>query len=228
MTKTTYSNTTIEFQQFNPGTHLTNVRCRNVKFRNCNIGMLVHTPNEMVRISNTHIERCVATRCSVAQTIIEDCTVNHLRAEGAPLFIWNTVFRRVILQGRIRRLIVRIGPRVERIWLDTLAREYGACDDWALDIQDAQLDDVSLEGIPGNRIRCSPYDAILARDQAQRLALQDPLNPNIGSLVVLARNMLAGPFDSIVIPSWQGSKDFNERQDKLERWAQDGFVRFAK
>ena len=224
MTEKRYQGHRFEHERVLPSTSVTHVRCDRVEFRNCNVGGFVKRAEEMVRISHVRGTACRARRCAAAQSIIEDCVVDGLRAEGAPLFIWNSVFRRVSVRGRVTGLAVRLGPKVDPYWVDALRDEYAKADDWAVDIRGAEFDDVSLEGVPGERILRGPDDAILERAQAAKLARKDSMDPELGEAVAAARALVAGPFDAIVLPAWRASKRAAERQGRLSRWADAGWV----
>jgi hypothetical protein len=104
---------------------------------------------------------------------VEDCLVENLRIEGL-LQTWGAVFKRVVLRGKIDRLMISTDVPVgmsrtesQVAALSEANTAYYATVDWALDISQAEFKECSLRGVPARLVRRDPEtQVVVTREKA--------------------------------------------------------------
>lgn len=206
---------------------------QDTRFDNCLIGF--GTSGDSVPLFNSCVIRnCQFARCRVLGADLVDCTFENIDAlSSAALFVFCATLRRVRFQGSINNVILRlIAPTLltnveEKLhWTDRITAYYSSQADWALDISEARLGDVWLDGVPGDRIIIRPgRDGFMTREQARALTRHKKLSDSqFGSLVSVARELLEGPFENAVIPGTDSLKDTVRKLHAVETWAAAGYI----
>jgi hypothetical protein len=104
--------------------------------------------------------------------IVEDVEIEGLRTRNL-MACWGTVFRHVVLRGRIGRIMINPAiatgaatPEEQRTFDEANAVYYGRVD-WALDISNAEFQEADIRGIPARLIRRDPEtQAVVTRQKA--------------------------------------------------------------
>jgi hypothetical protein len=147
-----------------------------LKFRKCHfVGCWVSTTRDPRRrsiVRNVEILDCEQHGCTLDAAIVEDVLVNGIKTHG--LFqTWGTVFRHVIVQGKIGRLMTSpliataMGTPAQQKAFDEANSVYYSRVDWALDIREAQFEEADLRGIPTKLVLRDPETQfIITREKA--------------------------------------------------------------
>lgn len=122
------------------------------------------------RIRITDCERFGA---QIGSAIIEDAVVDGLKTHGL-LQTWAAVFKHVTLRGRIGRIMLSDlaqghlpqDPEKQRLF-DAANAAYYRGVDWALDLSEAQFEEVDIRSVPARLIRRDPRtQAVVRRERA--------------------------------------------------------------
>lgn len=115
---------------------------------------------------------CEQRGCSLWTAVIEDVLVDGFRTNG--LFqTWGAVFKHVTLRGKIGRLM--ISPAVapgsatqrQQNAFDEANAAYYAGVDWALDVSEAEFEEVDIRRVPARLIRRDPKtQVVVTRERA--------------------------------------------------------------
>ncbi|MCY2924023.1 MAG: hypothetical protein NT031_01040 [Planctomycetota bacterium] len=116
---------------------------------------------------------CSQQGCSLEAAIVEDCLVDGFDTSGQLLQIWGAVFNRVVLCGKIGRLMiswvvdmVNRRSEVQRAF-DTANSDYYRGVDWALDISRGEFKELDIRGISASLIRRDPEtQVVVTREKA--------------------------------------------------------------
>lgn len=154
------------------GTRFSDMSFRNCIFESCSVAVGAHA-RDRPTIRNVQLRNCTALGCAIGAVIAEDVLVEGLRTTGrVPLFIRGAAFRHVVLRGHIGGLTITGDarrPSVKGIDDVKLKREideanerYYRSVDWALDISEAECEDLDMRGgIPASLIRRDPRTQIV-------------------------------------------------------------------
>jgi hypothetical protein len=142
-------------------------RCR---FESCHITAW-RDPDVRPTVRDVRIERSHQTGCGITGAVLEDVCVNGLET-ATLLQVFGAAFRRVVLRGRINRLMISplvspglLSHMAQRRWDEANAEFYSGCD-WALDISEAEFKDFQVDGIPARLIRRDPETQVVVRKKA--------------------------------------------------------------
>jgi hypothetical protein len=125
-------------------------------------------------VRDVKLIQCEQRGCALEAAIVEDVLVDGFKTNG--LFqTWGAVFKRVTLRGKIAR--VMISPSVATA--QATAQQQGAFDeanaayyengDWALDISEAEVEELDIRGVPARLIRRDPdSQVVVTRERAMR------------------------------------------------------------
>jgi hypothetical protein len=143
-------------------------------FDNCN-NFPASKPSRRQAYRNIVLTNCTNGACSLSTAIVENVTVNGLRTRHRRVFFtWATVFKHVVLKGKLNSMILNqvLRPgrdKKQKLW-DEANREFYATVDWALDISEAEFTfGISLHAVPGSLIRRDPETQVLV---SKKTALQ--------------------------------------------------------
>jgi hypothetical protein len=203
------------------------------EFDNCVIGF--GSPSEPVpRFTSCVVRNCKFSRCGVLGADLVDCTFENVDAlSTGALWLFCATFRRVWLRGSINNMFLRlIAPILltdaerKRRWTERIAAHYASQADWALDVSEARLGDVWLDGVPADRIIRRPgRDGILSRERAHSLLQRKRLSDlQFGPLVGVAQQLVDGPFERVVVPGTDSSKPSLRQLHAVEAWAAAGYL----
>jgi hypothetical protein len=133
---------------------------KNCIFESCSLSA-GRWPQTRSTVRNVSVEQCRAYGCHVAAAIVEDSIIDGLKT-GDILQTWGTVFRHVVLRGKIGRLMISRdffttpgGAEQERAF-DLANAEYYRHVDWALDISQGEYSELDIRSVPGHLIRRNP------------------------------------------------------------------------
>lgn len=159
------------------------------------------------------LRSCSTRRVWVGPVIAEDVLIDGLRTRDL-LQTWAPALRHVILRGRVGRIMV--SPYVEPS--SATARQqadfaqanerYYRTVDWALDITEAEPEELELYGVPARLVRRDPeVSAIVTREAAlrgdwRRLPLDDTWWPQA------LRRLAANPVQDVVLVAPRRHRDF--------------------
>jgi hypothetical protein len=159
----------------------------------------------------SHVKRVVLRNCAVGRVSIggaalEDVTFDGLKTERL-VQTWSAVFRHVILRGRIGRVMTSsyvepiAASTAQQSAYDAANRTFYAETDWAVDVTEADAEELELAAVPGRLVRFDERDgALITREVAQRgewrkldlsgtwwdIAIQDLANSQLDSVVLVA------------------------------------------
>jgi hypothetical protein len=193
------------------------------EFRKCHFlsGLISMTLDPKLRstVRNVKLISCENTGGSLGPAILEDVMVDGLKTHC--LFqSWGAVFKHVTLKGKIGRMMFSpavapgVANRNQQQAFDDANAAYYTSVDWALDLREAEVEEMDIRRIPAHLIRRDPETQIVitrakaARGEWRQLdlsktywrtAIQGFLNDGDPDLVLVApkrskkfRDMLAG------------------------------------
>lgn len=138
-------------------------------FSSCSLSMRAARPDLRSRVTDVTIRKCRASGCFIGTAIVERVLIEDLKT-GRALTIAGTAFSQVTLRGRIGRTmiepylkLVRRPPTAADLYIVAENERFYTSIDWAMDISEAQFDDLSVEGIPASRIRIDPETQVILR-----------------------------------------------------------------
>lgn len=141
-------------------------------FRNCtfvNSSLSITTnPRHRSTIQNVAVINARIVNCSVNCAIIQDVLVENVQNNF--LGIWGAAFKHVTLRGNITDLKFSslidglVKPAQQRPFDDANLRYYQDVD-WALDIREAECENIDLRGVPGRLVLRDPATQVLVTRQ---------------------------------------------------------------
>ena len=150
-------------------------------FHSCYLGMQGLAERPILR--NIRLQGCQLLGrggCTLKGAIVEDVLVEDLKTDGL-VQTWATVFKHVTLKGKIGELmfssLFHPGEPTSKFQraIEKANADYYATVDWALDIREAELEDIDCRGLPARLVRRNPEtQMMLTRDRV--LANQDAIN----------------------------------------------------
>jgi hypothetical protein len=135
----------------NSGREFCDLEFRSCSFRGCDLS-ITSDPQLRSTVRRVKLYDCTYLRnpAGLASPVVEDCLVENLRIEGL-LQTWGAVFKRVVLRGKIDRLMISTDVPVgmsrtesQVAALSEANTAYYATVDWALDISQAEFKECSL------------------------------------------------------------------------------------
>jgi len=140
-------------------------------FVNCGLSLTSQIERRST-VRNVELVNCRANGCHIGPAILEDVTIDGLQTNDL-LILWGTVFRRVVIAGRIGK--VKINHYVDAVDrsdgtqgpFDAFRNEVYSSIDWALDIRNAKFKEFEVRGIPARLIRRAPESqVVVTRERA--------------------------------------------------------------
>lgn len=160
-----------EFRSFrdrDSGAVFSDVAFRECYFQGCAVS-ITHNPELRSTVRNVRMIDCSHRGCSVYTAVFEDVLVDGLKTFGQLLQCWGAVFNRVVLRGKIDRLMtsaligaIFVAPE-EQAAFDRANAEYYRTVDWALDISEVECNDIDIRGVPARLIRRDPETQVVVR-----------------------------------------------------------------
>lgn len=142
---------------------------RKVFFDNCGLS-ITSDPTKRTIVRRLKLVDCTVMSCHPNTAIIEDVVVENLETYNV-LQGFGTAFKHVTLRGKIGQLM--LAPYVgdteeEEAAMAKANAEYYQKVDWALDIREAEFDDLDLRGVPARLVRIDPgRQIVVTRQKAQ-------------------------------------------------------------
>ena len=125
-------------------------------------------PNTRSTLSRTVLKNCQEVGCTVGPAIIEDCVIDGF--ETSNLFqCWGTVFKRVVLRGKIGRIMLSpavapgVATPVQQQSFNVANKLFYTGVDWALDVSEGDFQECELQGIPAHLIRRDPETQVVIK-----------------------------------------------------------------
>lgn len=148
----------IRDRRLEPGAELADVEASRVTLENCVAGR-ASDPLDRPRISRVRVKDLELQPSSLSGALLEDVTVDGLRAPYGSGFVFGCEFRRVVITGRVRGLILNPmlhdpDPAVEARYARRY-RERLEDPEWMLDLTGA-TGDLTIRGYPSRFIRRNP------------------------------------------------------------------------
>ena len=148
---------------------LSDATLEDVDFESCVLS-LMDDPAIRTTVRGVAAINCSVGGCIVGGPVVEDAIVENLKTHGL-LQVWGAAFRHVTLRGRLGRIMLSAlahpGINAAEATSNASFRQansrYYAGVDWALDIRDADAEELELAGVPARLIRRDPATAIVVR-----------------------------------------------------------------
>lgn len=164
---------------------------RSCHFEGCALSV-ASQPALRSRVRHVNMTGCSQRGCFLGAAILEDVVVDGLETSGQLLQAWGAVFRRVVLRGKIDRIMISNEPlpdlSVNEPYQNENVEAFVSANaafyqdvDWALDVSDGDFRELDIRGVPVNLIRRDPEtQMILTRQKAlqgdwSRLKLRETL-----------------------------------------------------
>jgi hypothetical protein len=124
-------------------------------------------------VRNVTLLNCSQLGCSLRSAVVEDVVVDGLDTGGQLVQTFGAVFSRVVLRGKIGRLMISsvvdlMGnePGVQKAF-DEANAEYYKSVGWALDISQGEFQELDMRGVPAHLIRRDPQtQVVVTREKA--------------------------------------------------------------
>jgi hypothetical protein len=131
------------------------------EFQSCGLST-TRDPTLRSTVRNVSLVRTSIYGCFVTGAVLDNVVVDSLDTHGDTLQTWATVFRHVVLKGKIDYVMTsgahspgRDFPETESAFAAANARFYQGID-WALDISKGEFKDLVVRGVPARLIRRDP------------------------------------------------------------------------
>jgi hypothetical protein len=105
--------------------------------------------------------------------MLEQVSVDGLRTGSEPLFIWGAVYDRVVLKGKLDKLVLssRVNAPglddVDQQAFDAASKDFYASVDWAIDIREVEVHELDIRGVPSRLVRRDTRtQAVVRRENA--------------------------------------------------------------
>jgi hypothetical protein len=136
---------------------------------------------------------------STSRTVFEDVVIDGLKTRGLE-FIYSTVFKRVVLKGKIGRFVLRNEQGDDGAWM---AEEYKGVD-WALDLRELVAQELDINNVPPELIlRDSATQAIIRLENVKQ---SDWQKGQLGVVGVWIEGMLAKDLPACIVVAPKGNK----------------------
>jgi hypothetical protein len=161
------------------GRIFSHLQFRNCKFESCRLSI---TSNPRLRAVVRHVQlvNCSQQGCALECAIVEDVVLDGLESKGQLFQTWGAVFNRVILRGKLDRIMISpfIGAGLASAEVqsafDTANFEYYKNVSWALDISEAEFKELDIRGLPSRLVRRDPETQIVVtRHKAEQGAWRE-------------------------------------------------------
>jgi hypothetical protein len=183
------------------------------EFVNCRLSV-TQDPRTRSTVRNVRLSNCTFRTGGIDSALLEDVLVENLRTVEL-LQLFGAALRHVTLRGRIGRIMCSpvfdpIGawktPHIQEAFRRA-NEEYYRTVDWAIDVREADPEELELAGIPGRLVRRNAENTILVKASSLR---RPDWNRHIANTAVEAgiRRVLDYQMDDVVIVACPRSKGY--------------------
>jgi hypothetical protein len=145
-------------------------------FSACSLGMKTKSPNDRLMIEDVTLRNCTLDSVLVGPVVFDKCVVENLTTSDH-LWFHGAAFRNCVFRGAIGKMllleeVIALEPReseTNSVFIKDNESIYQALD-WAIDIKDAQFDDLDIRSIPAECIRVNNVNQIKVNYQEVRSA----------------------------------------------------------
>lgn len=161
------------FADRDSGSLFSDIEFRGCYFQGCNLSV-TEDPNLRSTVRNVQLLDCSQRGCAIYPAIFEDVLVDGFNTNGQLVQAWGAAFNRVVLRGKIDRLMISSvvdvygdRPNLQRAF-DEANAEYYRSVEWALDISQAEFKELDIRGVfPVHLIRRDPEtQVVVTRERA--------------------------------------------------------------
>jgi hypothetical protein len=149
-----------------------------IEFRRCNFEScaisITHDPRHRSTVHNVKVIDGVQRGCAINSAIVEDVLIDGLKTNGVFQAL-GAVFKRVTLRGKLGRIMLASAvpglneSREDLRPLELANIDYYATVDWALDISEAQAEEIDIRRVPARLIRRDPAtQVVITREKAMQ------------------------------------------------------------
>ena len=147
-----------------------------IEFRKCSFLSsaisITRKPELRSTVRDVRLIQCEQRGCALEAAIVEDVLVDGFKTNG--LFqTWGAVFKHVTLRGKIERVMISpyVAPSIatekQQRAFDEANAAYYAGVDWALDISEAEFEEIDIRRVPARLIRRDPEtQVVVTRERA--------------------------------------------------------------
>ena len=185
-----------EFRSFrdrDSGAVFSDIEFQRCRFVSCALS-ITFDPALRTTIRNIRLLDCSQVGCSLYPAIVEDVLIDGFDTDGQTVHTWGAVFNRVVLRGKIGRVMISSvvdvfgkSPEVQKAFDEANAKYYGGVE-LALDISQASFKELDLErsGVPARLIRRDPEtQVVVTREKALGGEWRDlPLNERLWNVTL--------------------------------------------
>lgn len=117
---------------------------------------------------NVYLRRCDQRGCTIDAAIIEDSVVENFKTHTL-LQCWGAVFKHVTLRGKIGRIMISpaietgMAPPERQRAFDAANADYYTTVDWALDIREAEAEELELQRVPAELVLRDPASQVVIK-----------------------------------------------------------------
>lgn len=153
----------------------TGIHFINCSFLGCGFS-ITDNPTLRSRAVGLRFTNCTVQGCGIDPGILDEVVVDGLRTKGL-LQCWGTAFRHVVLKGRVGKVMISSTVSINLLdtpkhvpiqqAFDQANQDFYRTVDWALDISQAEFEDVDLRGVPAHLVRRDPAtQVVVTREKA--------------------------------------------------------------
>jgi len=145
-----------------------------IEFRKCRFVSsaisITRDPSLRSTVRNVRLKNCEMLGCTLYTAIVDDVVIDGLKTHGLRQ-AWGAVFKHVTLKGKIGRLMISplISPALatpqEQRTFDEANSDYYSEIDWALDIREAEVEELDIRRVPAKLIRRDPESQVVITRQ---------------------------------------------------------------
>jgi hypothetical protein len=203
-------------QDRNSGKTFSDFEFRKCRFISCLFISL--DPKTRPILRGVKLENCEEISSTLRGAIVEDVSVDGLKSSGgmAGLFTWSTVFKHVVLKGKIQRVVLKpliaaTGTTKEQQQAFDKANDlYYSTVDWALDISQGEFKECQIEGIPAQLIRRDPETQVVVTRAKAALREWQKLDLSKTHWATSLAFLLSGRDQDVVLVAPKRSKKFRD------------------
>jgi hypothetical protein len=195
---------------------------RDVRFVGCSFIGCGHIPSEFALIERTTFERTTLKTRRISALMFRQVTFDTCRRNPL-IIVANCLYDRVTMKGDFGSWFFTWQPEfLSPGQLEIAARFYDEVE-WALDIRQARFYDLTLRGVPGDKILRDPKRHGLVRKDRLLADRSWEAYKEKGFVAVL-RAALDRPDESLILSADDLSKNFEVWAGRLEMLRAAGFV----
>lgn len=179
-------------------------------------------------IRDVTVVDCRTNKVQIGPVVLDQVTVDGLLTRDG-MFLWAPALRHVVLRGRLGSFAFRrevdplFGTDAQEAAVRRANGAFYADVDWALDISEAEVHALDLEGVPGHLVRRDPATQVVVTKQKalegrwRALDLSGTWWDMMLHDYANASGVGAGPDDSIVLAAAKRHKHFRRHLDGLKQ-----------